>query len=117
MKRAVIILAALFLLLFDGCAKSDGFDAGETLSGEELEQMQKSLLEEKNQPKVPPEKVECYYTASGSVYHKDRNCSFLKNAKEVLEGTIEDATEAGALRPCSRCAAEKTEEKEGTENE
>lgn len=117
MKRVAIVLAALLLFLFAGCAKKDGFDAGETLSGEELAELQKSLLEEKNRPKVPPEKVECYYTASGSVYHKDRNCSFLKNAKEVLEGTIEDATEAGALRPCSRCAAEKTEEKEGTENE
>ena len=101
MKRAVIVLAALFLLLFAGCAKSDGFDAGETLSGEELEQMQKSLLEEKNQPATPPEKIECYYTASGSVYHKDRNCSFLKNAKEVLGGTIEEATVTRALRPCS----------------
>lgn len=117
MKRAVIVLAALFLLLFAGCAKSDGFDAGETLSGEELEQLQKSLLEEKNQPATPPEKIECYYTASGSVYHKDRNCSFLKNAKEVLEGTIEEATVTRALRPCSRCAVEKTEEEGGRAND
>ena len=82
----------------------------------ELEQLQKSLLEEKNQPATPPEKIECYYTASGSVYHKDRNCSFLKNAKEVLGGTIEEATVTRALRPCSRCAVEKTEE-EGGESE
>lgn len=116
MKRIAIVLAALLLFLLAACAKDDGFDAGKTLTGEELEELQKSLLEEKNQPVTPPEKVECYYTAGGSVYHKDRNCSFLKNAKEVLGGTIEEATVTRALRPCSRCAAEKTEE-EGGENE
>lgn len=116
MKRVAIVLAALLLFLLAACAKDDGFDAGETLSGEELEGLQKSLLEEKEQLVTSPEKVECYYTAGGSAYHKDRNCSFLKTAKEVLGGTIEEATVTRALHPCPRCAVEKTEE-EGGEDE
>ena len=41
-----------------------------------------------------------YYTAGGSVLHRDRNCSYLKKAKEVLTC---DASEAPDLPPCSRC--------------
>ncbi len=111
MKKALICFFAFLLFLLAACARNDGFDAGETLSGEELEALQERLLEEKNHPQELPENAECYYTASGSVYHKDRNCSFLRNAKTVLAGTVEEAQAAGAYRPCSRCAKEKDGEK------
>lgn len=41
-----------------------------------------------------------YYTENGSVLHRDRNCSYLARAKEVLAC---DAAEAPDLPFCSRC--------------
>ena len=43
-----------------------------------------------------------YYTAGGSVLHRDRNCSYLKKAKEVLSCGAADAPD---LPPCSRCGS------------
>lgn len=51
-------------------------------------------------PGVIPTGTTVYYTAGGSVLHRDRNCSYLKRAKEVLSC---DASEAPGLPPCSRC--------------
>lgn len=110
MKRILICFFALLLLALTACARDEGFDAGETLSGEELEALQEKLLEEKNRPRELQEDAECYYSATGSVYHKDKNCSYLKNAKVILAGTIEEAQAAGALRPCSRCAVDESGE-------
>ena len=44
-----------------------------------------------------------YYTPKGEVYHLKRDCSYIKNSKEVLSGTLEAAQTAGKLRACSRC--------------
>lgn len=41
-----------------------------------------------------------YYTPGGSVLHRDRSCSYLARAKEVLTCTEADAPD---LPPCSRC--------------
>lgn len=106
MKRILLCIFALALFVFTSCAKEDDFDAGKTLSGGELKELQEKLLEEKNRPQELPDDAECYFSATGSVYHKDKNCSYLKKAKEVLAGTIEEAQAAGALRPCSRCVKE-----------
>ena len=44
--------------------------------------------------------VRFYYTPGGSVLHRDRSCSYLARAKEVLTCTEADAPD---LPPCSRC--------------
>lgn len=41
-----------------------------------------------------------YYTKSGEVYHRDRNCSSFKNSKQVNQGSI---AESGKSRGCKRC--------------
>lgn len=44
-----------------------------------------------------------YYTVSGETYHFDRNCTYLRNSKQLNEGSVDDALAAGKARPCSRC--------------
>ena len=44
-----------------------------------------------------------YYTENSEIYHLSRDCSALKNAKNVLSGTIEEARKAGKTRPCKLC--------------
>ena len=42
-----------------------------------------------------------YWTSSGKVYHKDKNCSSLSRSTNILEGTLEDCPRTEA---CSVCA-------------
>lgn len=44
-----------------------------------------------------------YWTESGSVWHTTNKCRYLKNSKNVLSGSIEEAKEAGKTKVCSGC--------------
>jgi hypothetical protein len=41
-----------------------------------------------------------YYTKYGEVYHKSKDCYYLKNSKSIYSGTIESSAKD---RPCSAC--------------
>ena len=47
----------------------------------------------------------CYYTEKGDVWHYARSCSYLKNAEDLRQGSLERAEASGKIRPCARCAA------------
>lgn len=49
---------------------------------------------------APPAGTTVFYTKSGSVLHRNQNCSYLKNASEILSC---DASEAPDRPYCSRC--------------
>lgn len=49
---------------------------------------------------VPPTGTTVYYTKSGSVLHRNRSCSYLKNASEILSC---DSSQAPNRPYCSRC--------------
>ena len=44
-----------------------------------------------------------YWTQNGEVWHKSKDCRYLKNSKEIFSGTDSDAAAAGKVRPCSAC--------------
>jgi hypothetical protein len=44
-----------------------------------------------------------YWTKSGSVYHKDRDCYHLKKSQSVSEGSVEQAVSLGKERLCASC--------------
>lgn len=46
----------------------------------------------------------CYWTESGSVWHTYRDCYHIKNSKNILLGTVEEALENGKSHVCSSCA-------------
>lgn len=77
-----------------GAEGPDGTENGADSTGEE------SGTGEGTDPGAIPAGTTVYYTSGGSVLHRDRNCSYLKKAKEVLAC---DAAEAPDLPPCSRC--------------
>lgn len=53
-----------------------------------------------NDTPAPQTGTTVYYTKSGSVLHRSRSCSYLKNASEILSC---DASEAPNRPYCSRC--------------
>ena len=103
MRRACLI--ALVLVFLAGCRAQGGVEAssGEPLTPEEQASLYEERLEHEGEPKAGI-KGTVYWTPSGEKYHKDPNCSYLKNAKEVLSGTAAQAANHGASEPCSRCA-------------
>ena len=105
MKRFVCI-ALLLLLVFAGCSVPSGkeISSGEVLSPEE----QASLYEDQSLQDGVLVKGTVYWSQSGTKYHKDPNCSHLKNVKQLQSGTIAQATNHGASSPCSRCAGGNT---------
>lgn len=44
-----------------------------------------------------------YWTKSGSVYHRDRDCYHLKKSQSVSEGSVEQAVSLGKGRLCASC--------------
>ena len=44
-----------------------------------------------------------YWTENGEVWHKSKDCRYLRNSKEIICGTYSDAIDAGKVRPCSAC--------------
>jgi hypothetical protein len=103
MRRACLI--ALVLVFLAGCQAQGGVEAssGEPLTPEEQASLYEERLEQEGEPNAGI-KGTVYWTPSGEKYHKDPNCSYLKNAKEVLSGTAAQAANHGASEPCSRCA-------------
>lgn len=103
MKRVYLIVLVLFVLA--GC-RAQG--SAETSSGEPLTPTEQASLYEERlaQEGEPNEDVRgtVYWSPSGEKYHKNPECSYLKNAKEVLSGTAAQAANHGASEPCSRCA-------------
>lgn len=104
MRRTCLILCVLLLVL-TGCSQFGGHEPsqGKALSPEEQQSLYEERLEQDGEPNVSARGT-VYWTASGTKYHRDPGCSYLKNAKEVLSGTVAQATNHGASLPCSRCS-------------
>lgn len=44
-----------------------------------------------------------YWVPRGEVYHSWDGCSSLRDSMDIYVGTVEEAEEAGKLRPCKLC--------------
>lgn len=106
MRRLCLIMLVLLFAL-TGCNTQVSVEAssGDPLSREEQASLFEERLEQQSEPN-PDTKGTVYWTPSGTKYHKNPNCSYLKNAKELLSGTPLQAANHGADSPCSRCAGE-----------
>ena len=103
--RKFCILTLLLLLSLMSCSEPKGVEAssGEPLSPEEQQSMYEQRVEQEGEPNASVRGT-VYWTPNGSKYHKDPNCSYIKNAKQLQSGTIAQATNYGVSKPCSRCA-------------
>ena len=102
--RRLGLITLVFLLALVGCQAPNRAEAssGEPLTPEEQASLYEERLEQEGEP-IAGIKGTVFWTPSGEKYHKNRDCSYLKNAKEVLSGTVAQAANHGASEPCSRC--------------
>ena len=108
MRRLIsCVVLAVVLLSVTACTPTHDFDAGRPISREELESMSAALFDTEAPTEGetdPPGTV--YWTAGGSVYHRDRNCRHLSDATDVKSGLVGNARMYGKDNPCSVCGGE-----------
>lgn len=124
-RRTLALFAIIFCILFaSSCSDLEGFSAGDQLSGNSLELFIQDLFNEENNSaekepsseELEPEEAECYFVSgSGEVYHTRADCNYLKNSKNVISGTLADASAAGKTRLCSACSKASGEKEEGND--
>ena len=103
MKRLALIVLVLLLMLAACSEQESDVLRGQALTPEEQKSLYDQRLEQDPEPGVSGKGV-VYWTPSGTKYHKDIACSYIKNAEKVLSGTLSEAVNHGADSPCSRCA-------------
>ncbi len=99
-------MTALFLLclLLASCTGTGIVSHnGTELTPEEQASMYESREQEHPTPDLP-DKGTVYWSPSGSKYHRDPDCGYLKNASKIYQGTPMEAANHGADSPCARCA-------------
>lgn len=101
---AVLLLLACALGLFS-CKADTDFSGSGSLSEEEMRTLLASMQGETTGTDGQ-EKLYYFVSGSGTVYHSNAACSYLKNSKNVIEGTLSEALAAGKETLCSACAAE-----------
>ena len=107
MKKLLFLM--IICLLLPSCHSGNEFDGGRPISKEELESISAALFGETGEPAdtapllTDREPNTYYWTKSGRVYHKYRDCPYLKNAKEIESGGLISAESQGRESPCSLC--------------
>ena len=135
MKKSLIIMACLSVAVvaLTACQRESGFSAGTEMTADEIRAYREKILaeaaseqnsskgtadSEQNSEQNGEQNTEeqgneqreelpcvCYYVKNSEVWHASKSCSYLKNAKDIIEGDPQGAQAAGKLRPCSRCAS------------
>ena len=110
LRKIVGIMLLLTLVistsLFVSCSDKDDFYLGNGASKDEIRD---SVLKDdekwQDQSSGDLSTDAVYFTKSGTVWHTRRDCSYLKSASEIIEGTLDDAVSSGKERACTLCTA------------
>lgn len=116
MKKKLFLMAAALgvcACTLLGCRTKPLFDAGEELGAEELAALRASMQsgEAEKQPvtdELPSTSDEddaqiFYFVENGGVYHRERDCAYLKKSNNVRKGNAAAVAAAGKTRLCSAC--------------
>jgi hypothetical protein len=79
--------------------------AVESVEAENVVQETAEVTEPEAPATAENSEAEAYWTKSGKTYHTCRSCSALARSKNVMQGTIQDAVNAGKKSVCGTCAA------------
>ncbi len=105
-----VLCLALILWLCSSCADylafEDRFDAGETLTPDQLEEISEQIFSGDNDASSETVPGMVYWLKNGEVYHTDRGCRHLDRKTDVLMGTPEEAVAAGRIKACAVCTPE-----------
>lgn len=87
-------------------SSSQNSDEGEDSAQDDNEESFTQGGEEDDSEQGSEEESVVYWTEGGSVWHVSKECSSLKNSKNIISGSVEEAQNAGKERVCSRCGKE-----------
>lgn len=111
------LLAAILVSCRSHGILSDDFQAGDTVTPEELLEISREIFTETAEPTATTEgepmtlapDATVYWLDGGSVYHADPACRHMAHAEpeDIREGKIADAVDNGKERLCASCTPEK----------
>lgn len=123
LKTALSLFCTLCLLcaMLTACRShgllSDDFDAGDTVTPEELLEISREIFEttaephdesseETSEPETLSPDATVYWLKNGSVYHAKKDCHHISHASEdeIFSGKIPEAEDNGKERLCASCA-------------
>lgn len=103
MQKLSFILAICFLMSVSAVACTHNtFSGGYAVTPEYLESLSAEIFTTAEPAETYPDGT-VHWTAGGSVYHLDADCRHLRRSKEILHGTMDEATDAGKEKVCSAC--------------
>ncbi len=85
--------------------ESETNNIDESIDSDETSNDQNTTSEETSTPDTPTisNKETVYWTSSGSVWHISSECRYIRKSTNIINGSIEDAKEAGKTKVCSSC--------------
>ena len=112
-----ILLVTITVILSSSCAlrvqENDEYYGGESMNAQILSDIAESIFAEDYESESGYEDETIsdksehdgvyYWTDSGSVYHKWKNCGHIKNSKDLKSGTLDEAILSGKEKLCSSC--------------
>ena len=104
----IIELAEDAIEVADAAEEAAEDEAEETIEEELEEEAAEELEQAAEELEQAAEEAEgseptCWVAPSGSLYHLDPDCTYIRNKDALTEMTVEEAENADR-RPCSRCA-------------
>ena len=111
----LLLACCLLLSCRDHGLLSDDFDAGDTVTPEELLEISAEIFartepssknaKETEEPQTLAPDATVYWLSGGSVYHAKADCRHIVHAapEDILEGKIPDAEADGKTRLCASC--------------
>ncbi len=101
--KIVTIFLALCLILPACSSKNNEEKYTGMLANEEVvSSIRQDIQDKENSLKAGDGDV--FWTESGKLWHETYECSYLKNSKTILHGTLEEAKLEGKEKACDRCS-------------
>lgn len=108
MKNANATLILIFVcltlgMLLPSCASKGERNTGIRADADAVSSVREEIENKKNS--LLAAEGDVFWTESGTLWHSTYTCSYIRNSKNIMHGSTDEALLAGKTGACSRCAA------------
>ncbi len=104
--RTTLILISVCLTLgifLPSCTPKEERNTGIRADADAVSSVRAEIENKKNS--LLAAEGDVFWTESGTLWHSTYNCSYIRNSKNIIHGSLDEALLAGKTGACSRCGA------------